>query len=178
MAMTLITTNPDSTDVSSVVFTSGLDSTYKLYIFKFINLNPGTDAQSLTFQGSIDGGSNYNVAITSTFFQAQHQEDDGNPALNYQASLDQAQGTSYQYLTQLTGNGADECSSGELHLFNPASTTYVKHFYSKFSEYDREDKITNDFVSGYFNTTDNIDAVSFKFGSGNFDGTIKMYGVG
>jgi len=162
---------------TTLSFTSGLTSTYGEYIFKFYNIGPATDAQSFSFQGSIDGGSNYNVTMTTTFFQAQHQEDGANGAVNYQSSLDQAQGTAFQPLTQVAGNGADECLVGELHLFNPAGTTYVKHYFSRFSTYHQEDKMVNDHTSGYFNTTDNIDAIQFKFGSGNFDGNIKLWGV-
>jgi hypothetical protein len=177
MAMTLITTNPDSTDVATVSFTSGIDSTYKLYIFKFYDVNPATDNQEFQFQGSIDGGSNYNVTITSSFFRAHHGEDDSS-GLGYTGTMDQAQGTGFQNLVENLGNGADESLAGELYLFNPSNTTYVKHFYSTIQAYEGGDRTYNSYMAGYFNNTNDIDAIRFQMASGNMDGVIKMYGVG
>ena len=178
MAMTLITTNTSS-NASSSAFTSSIDSTYKLYIFKFININPATDGYQFAFNVSIDGGSNYNVAKTTTAFQA-HQAEDGDPAeMGYDASADLAQGTGYQRLSIYgLSNAADASSSGELYLFNPSSTTYAKHFYSTMNSMQENDYTVQGFAAGYANTTSAVNAVDFKMLSGNFDGTIKMYGVG
>jgi len=178
MAMKLITTNPDSTDVATVSFTSSIDSTYKLFIFKFYDCNPASDGVYLTFQGSIDGGSNYNVAMTTTFFQALHAEDNSAATLAYQSGLDQAQGTAFQELADLVGNGADESCAGELFLFNPSNTTYVKHFYTRTRTHSNTDQSIDGFISGYFNTTSAINAMQYKMSGGNMDGIIKMYGVG
>ena len=177
MAMTLITTNPDSTDVATVSFTSGIDSTYKLYIFKFIDLNPATNNVDFTFQGSIDGGSNYNVTETTTTFRAFHYEDDSSTSLGY-TDDDQAQGTAYQIISSGVGNGADESCAGDLFLFNPSNATYVKHWYGTSNTYVANDRTQVLYSAGYFNTTSAINAVSFKMSSGNMDGVIKMYGVG
>ena len=177
MAMTLITTNTESGDASSS-FTSGIDSTYKLYIFKLIDLNPATDNVHFTFQGSIDGGSNYNVASTTTLFQSYHNEDDSAATMSYVTSQDAAQSTSFLPLCHSQGNGGDESMAGTLWLFNPSNTTYVKHFYSTMNGYAASDYSNNNFVAGYFNDTNDIDAIQFKFSSGNMDGVIKMYGVG
>jgi len=176
MAMTLITTNTESGDATSS-FTSGIDSTYKLYIFKFYAVNPATDLAEFEFNGSIDAGSNYNVTKTTTVWRAYHTEG-GSTALGYDTSNDTAQGTGFQRLSMDVGNGADESCAGELFLFNPSSTTYVKHFYCTNSTQDGADAEYNYYIGGYFNTTDNIDAVQFKMSSGNMDGVIKMYGVG
>jgi len=177
MAMTLITTNTSSGAASSS-FTSSIDSTYKLYIFKFYDVNPATDTVKFSFQGSTDGGSNYNVTMTTTFFQAYHDEADSDTSLGYSTGYDQAQGTSFQTMGDTIGNGADESCAGELSLFNPSNTTYVTHDYSKTNNYLNINYCGNAFVAGYFNTTSAIDAMQFKMSSGNFDGTIKMYGVG
>ena len=181
MAMTLITTNPDSTDVANVSFTSSIDSTYKLYIFKFINVNPATDEAEFQVNFSTDGGSNYNMTKTTTQFKARHGEDDST-FFGYQAAQDLAQSTSYQNLTDYSGNAADESINGTLWLFNPSNTTYVKHFYATLSANDAgsgtAQSADNFFVSGYINSTSDIDAVDFKMDSGNMDGVIKMYGVG
>jgi hypothetical protein len=177
MAMTLITTNTESGDATSS-FTASIDSTYKLYIFKFIDINPATDGAVFLFNGSIDAGSNYNVTKTTSFFNAHQQEDDGDAGLNYRTGNDLSQSTDFQYLQSSIGNGADESAAGTLWLFNPSSTTYVKHFYSRLSNMKQNEELWDCFMAGYFNTTDNIDAVQFKMDSGNFDGTIKMYGVG
>ena len=166
---------------ASLSFTSGIDSTYKEYVFEFITVNAATDGTQFTFQCSTDGGSNYNVTMTTTYFTAWHDEGDSQTGLGYDGSKDQAQGTAYQTLTQATGSGADECLAGELHLFNPSSTTYVKNWYATISDYDEGNttagREVNTFPAGYFNTTTALNAIQFKMASGNFDGTIKMYGI-
>ena len=180
MAMTLITTNTE-TNAASSSFTSSIDSTYKLFIFKFINVNPATDEAEFQVNFSTDGGSNYNMTKTTTFFKARHGEDDST-FFAYVTADDLAQGTGYQNLTNYSGNAADESINGTLWLFNPSNTTYVKHFYATLSANDAgsgtAQSADNFFVGGYVNSTSDIDAVDFKMDSGNFDGTIKLYGVG
>ena len=163
---------------SSIEFTSGIDSTYDIYKFEFINCHPASDNAQLTFQGSTDSGSNYNTTITSTTFRAYHKEDGTGATLTYVAGFDQAQGTSYQFLTGGIGNDNDQSVSGDLFIFNPSSTTYVKHFISTLQFYETVNFSENNFNAGYFNSTSAIDAFSFKMNSGNIDaGTIKMYGI-
>ena len=178
MAMTLITTHPDSTDVANVSFTSSIASTYKLFIFKFYDINPATDDTYFTFNGSIDTGSNYNVTKTTTYLNAYHAESGSESALSYDGGQDLAQSTSYQRLSYGNGNDSDGSYAGTLWLFNPSNTTYVKHFYSIGIWQNVGNYSYNSYVGGYFNTTSAIDAVDFKFSSGNMDGVIKMYGVG
>jgi len=162
---------------ASIAFTSGITSTYGEYIFAFYNINPATDGQHFSFQGSIDSGSNYNVAITSSGFSAVNEEGDSG-SMAYVTSLDLAQGTGYQRITENTGSAADESCVGILHLFNPSSTTYVKHWMSDFSVYNTSPAAAHQQCAGYFNSTSAIDAMSFKFESGNINaGTIKMWGV-
>jgi len=161
---------------SSLSFTSGIDSTYDVYIFKFIDYNPATDNTHLTFQCSTDGGSNYNTTLTTTVFYARHYESDAS-VLQYDSGDDQSQGTSYQKVTLGVGNESDASGSGEIYLFAPSSTTYVKHFYATSNLLYALDASTNYFTAGYFNTTSAINAISFKPVTGNFDGTIKMYGL-
>jgi len=158
---------------SSVSFTSGIDSTYDVYIFKFVDVNPATDNVDFTFDCSVS--SSYGTTKTTTFFRSFHREDDVSDLMYYDKDL--AQSTSNQPIGYFLGNGADECCAGELHLFNPASTTYVKHFYSRFNEYHQLSASADIFVGGYFNTTSALDGIKFLMSSGNFDGTIKMYGL-
>jgi hypothetical protein len=142
-----------------------------------LNINPAEDDRRLLFQGSIDGGSNYNITITSTNFRAYNYETGGTPALAYDTGSDQAQDTAFQKFTGTCGNGADECIAGILYLFTPSSTTYVKHFYGTTNTYKQDNVSDVVYLSGYFNDGSNdINANSFKMDSGNFDGTIKMYG--
>jgi hypothetical protein len=176
MAMTLITTNTSS-DAANSSFTSGIDSTYKLYIFKFIDINPATDDVKFGVNFSTDGGSNYNLTKTTTLFNATHEEDDSPAALTYTGN-DLAQSTAYMPMTVSTGGGADESCAGTLWLFNPSNTTYVKHFYSRLSSYDSANGAKDFFMGGYVNSTSDVDAVDFKFDTGNMDGVISMYGVG
>jgi len=174
-SLKLISTSTASSS-ATLNFTSGIDSTYKEYIFKFINCHPASNNVYLDFQGSTDSGSNYNTAITATFFRAYNAENDSGASLAY-VDAGQGNGTSYQNLSRGVGNGNDECVSGYLHLFEPSSTTFVKHFLSITNQYDGSNS-QNTYVGGYFNTTSAIDAVSFKMSSGNIDsGVIKMYGV-
>jgi hypothetical protein len=159
---------------SSVV----LDNTYKEYLFTFNNMHPATDNVQFSFQGSTDGGSSYGVTITSTFFRAYNYEGGTDAALEYDASEDLAQSTSFQILSSQCGNNNDQSCSGYLHLFNPSSTTFVKHFIAKINNYHQGDYSMNYFPAGYFNSTSAIDAIQFKMSSGNIDaGTIKLYGI-
>ena len=163
---------------ASIAFTSGLDSTYDEYMFVFVNMHPATNTTDFSFQCSIDGGSNYNVTMTTTFFWAYHQEGGANDGLEYHASSDQAQGTAYQKLTHETGSDDDQSCSGWLHLYSPSSTTYVKQFYARVNNYSADNKTYDTYTAGYFNTTTALNAISFKMSSGNIDaGTIAMYGI-
>jgi hypothetical protein len=178
MTMKLLATN-SGTFSTEATFTSGIDSTYKLYIFKFYDVNPATDTANFEVNFSIDGGSNYNVAKTTSFFYAYNGES-ASPALSYQTARDLQQGTGGQQIASILGNRSDESAAGELFLFNPASTTYVKHFYSITNGYEGDSPYSiNSFVGGYANVaSDNVDAVQFQMSSGNMDAVIKMYGVG
>ena len=177
-SMVLLDTTTVSTAVASINFTSNITSTYGEYIFKFYTINPATDGAEFTFNGSSDSGSNYNVTKTTTFFFAEHSESGSGGALAYQTARDLAQSTGYQDLGVDLGNGADESCAGELHLFNPSSTTYVKNFYSRIQEYHQNNLSGDCWISGYFNTTSAINAISFKMSSGNINaGTIKMFGI-
>ena len=161
---------------SSVEFT---DLTgYKIFKFVFIDINVSTDSDNFTFQVNASGQSGFNEVMTTSTFRAYHNESDSTTGLDIDSgSQDQAQGTAYQTLSQSLGNGADECCAGELHLFNPASTTYVKHFYSRFNGHHDSDFSMGDFVAGYINTTSAITQISFKPESNTFDGNIYMFGV-
>ena len=163
---------------ASISFTTGINSTYKEYQFYFINCHPATDGVSLTFNLSTDGGSNYNVTKTTTHFKAYHNEADSQAGLIYEDTYDLAQSTSFQKISDGTGNDADQQCSGSLTLFNPASTTYVKHFIACLSDAQSADYNLQSYTAGYGNTTSAVNAIQFKFASGNIDdGTILMYGI-
>ena len=175
--LNLISTQTASSS-ATIDFTSGIDSTYKEYIFKFYDIHPSGDNVDFKFQASTDGGSNYNTTMTTSVFISYHQEDGSPSALSYVTGQDQAQGTSFQGLSDNQGNGSDECCVGTLHLFDPSNTNFVKHFISRFNQYNYDNYSREDYVAGYFNTTSAIHAFQFKFDSGNIDaGTIKLYGV-
>ncbi len=174
--MVLLSTQTAS-NAASVSFTSGIDSTYKLYIFKFIDINPSTDNQRLEFQVNASGQTGYNEVITSTIFYARHSEADTNAQLTYYTGGDQAQGTAYQNIGWISDH-ADHSLVGDLRLFNPSSTTYVKHFSARTTWNNDTDGLMDGFIGGYINTTSAITEISFKVASGTFDGTIKMYGLG
>ena len=166
-----------ATDSTGIAFTSGIDSTYGEYISGFYNINLATNNEHLEFQVNASGESGYNETITSTFFKAFHSEADNVVGPSYNTGDDQAQGTAYQSLIENAGSDADENCAGKLHLFNPSSTTYVKHFYSRLSSSHEGPGCLDNFGAGYINTTAAITGINFDSSSGNFDGTIKMWGV-
>jgi len=165
---------------ASIEFTSGIDSTYKEYIFYFVNIHPATNEVNFQFNMSSDGGSNYNVTKTTTFFEVFHREDDATPDFGYMSSKDLAQGTGFQDLVGILGNNNDDNTSGFLHLFNPSSAVFVKHFISRFSGNYRAGLPAemDHYSAGYGNTTSAIDAIKFQMSSGNIDaGQILLFGV-
>ena len=174
-SMTLLQTQTASSS-ATIEFTSNIDSTYDSYVFKLINIHPQTDTEHISFNGSIDGGSNYNVTKTSTFFTAYNLESDVEAALGYTTSRDLAQSTAVQKLIDID-SANDMAASGYLHLFNPSSTTFVKHFIARFSGSTNE-VCKDTFIAGYFNDTNDINAIQFSMTSGNIDsGVIKLYGI-
>jgi hypothetical protein len=186
-AMTLIKEQTASSS-ASISFVDGssdvvLDSTYPIYKFEFINIHAGTDRVKFQFQGSTDGGSNYNTTMTTTYFNAYHTESDsGTPTVEYNTGQDDAQSTSFSDLIPPIGIDNDNNAVGYLHLFNPSSTTFVKHFISNMNHTYVTSSNTpytwQGFKSGYFNSTSAIDSIQFKMSSGNIDsGDILLYGV-
>ena len=165
---------------ASLSFTSGIDSTYKEYIFYMGNIHAQTDQVNFQFNMSIDGGSNYNVTKTTTSFRAGNYENDSSTAFAYLDSDDLAQSTGFKNLTENTSMGYDNDQNlgGFLHLYNPSSTTFVKHFIARTNNAHWIDVSTDGYFAGYGNTTSAVDAVQFKMSSGTIDsGTIKLYGI-
>ena len=159
---------------SSVV----LDNTYKEYLFVFNNIHPATDGVYFSFQGNAAGGSGFDETITSTVFVAQHSEGGSGAELGYGNSRDQAQGTAIQNISDTIGNDNDQSLSGYLRLFNPSSTTFVKHFMATTNIAHPSNFTMNNYSAGYFNTTSAIDEIQFSMNSGNIDaGTISLYGI-
>ena len=163
---------------ASISFTTGINSTYKEYQFWFINMNPASSGQNVQFNMSTDGGSNYNVTKTSTAFWAYHNEAGTDTLLGYDTNRDLAQSTGFQSLSAGLSNDADSNCSGTLTIFNPASTTYVKHFIATSNTTDSGTYSINMFFAGYGNTTSAVNAIRFQMATGNIDdGTILMYGI-
>jgi len=162
---------------SNISITSGIDSTYNIYKFRFINIHPSnnTTTFSVNFR---DGGSNYDATKTTSFFAANHSEDDSSTSLAYATGADLAQSTGAQKIATSVGNDNDENFSGELYLFNPSSTTFVKHFMGVNQISNHSDTSAQEFYSGYCNVTAAIDGVQFSTSAGTFEtGTIEMYGI-
>ncbi len=164
---------------STISFTSGIDSTYKEYIFKFINCHPSANGPNFNVNFSIDGGSNYNVTKTTWFFHSRHDEDGSDGQVVYDTGGDLAQGTGNQYISRGIGNSsADECLSGEFVIYNPSDTTFIKHFVGVSNSMEVNASSQAAYFGGYCNTTSAVNAVRFAFNTGNIDtGTIKLYGV-
>jgi len=180
-AMTLIKeqTASSSATISFVHGTSDvvLDSTYPIYLFKIIQAHPNSNDVGMQV-GFRDGGSAYDASKTTTSWRAYHAEDDSAANLSYYTAIDHQNTTGFQYLTGGTGNDNDQCLPGELWLFNPSSTTFVKHFIYRGSDQQADNAAYDLNIAGYCNTTSAIDGVQFKFNSGNIDaGTFKLYGI-
>jgi len=179
--ITLISSQTASSS-ASLSFTTGIDSTYRTYLFKWINCHPATNRDEFQFNMSTDGGSNYNVTKTSTYFEAYHGVVFNDTAFSYNTSFDLAQSTSYQVLAHNIGNANDEATSGELYLFSPSNTTFVKHYLSRNLRQTQDNSGNpyqgDDYIGGYGNTTSAINAITFQYAGGNIDaGTILMYGI-
>ena len=171
-------TASSSATLSFVHGSGGVDfSTYKEYMFTFKNIHAESAVNSFNFNGSIDAGSNYNVAKTTTYFSAYLNENDSSGTLEYSTSQDLAQATGFQKLAGTVSVDNDHALSGYLHLFNPSSTTFVKHFIWS-CNYGYETGTENPHGAGYFNTTSDIDAVRFQMTSDAIDaGDICLYGI-
>ena len=166
---------------STISFVDGssdvvLDDTYKEYLFTFNNIHPSAKG-NFQFNMSTDSGSNYNVAKTTTVHLAWHAESDASAGGGYNDSLDLAQGTGVANISGDIVTDNDASCSGYLHLFEPSSTTYVKHFMAATQRMD--DATSNNlYMAGYGNTTSAVDAVQFQMASGNIDaGDICLYGI-
>jgi hypothetical protein len=173
-------TASSSATLSFVDGTDGvvLDDTYKEYYFTYNNMHPATDNVEFQFNMSVDGGSNYNVVKTSTYFYSYHDEGGSSTGLVYFASGGLAQSTNFQPLSFSLGNGNDESLSGELNLFNPSSTTFVKNFTAVNNVYHKSNFTQNRYVAGYGNNTSAVNAIRFQMSSGNIDaGDICLYGI-
>jgi len=176
--LTLLTTATADNSATTLTFNSSINSTYDVYLFKFINMHCAS-ADGYFQVNFRDGSTAYDATKTTTFFRAQHNEAGNAQGLGYQAGDDLAQSTGVQRISVPTGNDNDTSVSGTLQLFSPSSTTFVKHFMSNVNDKDMSDYSVNCFMAGYCNVTAAIDGVQFSYSTGNIQsGTIKMYGVG
>tara|TARA_R100000541_G_scaffold27027_1_gene36357 strand:- start:1470 stop:2093 length:624 start_codon:yes stop_codon:yes gene_type:complete len=177
--LTLLTTATASSS-ATLTFDSNINSTYNSYLFKFIDIHPASESSDAHLCVNFrDGGSNYDATKTTTYFDATHSEADST-SLAYSTSHDLVQGTGVAKISSDIGADNDQAGSGTLQLFDPSSTTFVKHFISRVQIANAGDSSQDTFVAGYANVTAAIDGVQFTLSnSANIDsGTIKMYGVG
>ena len=177
-AMILISTATASSS-ATIDFTSGISSTYKEYIFKFIDIHQANNEADFQFQVDTGTNTSYNQTITSTGFIASHKEDNSATTLAaHSGSALLHNEEVFQDLGRSLGNDADQSLNGELHLFEPSNTTFVKHFIGVINEAGAADESVQRHIAGYINTTTAITRIRFKADGGNIDsGTIKMYGV-
>ncbi len=175
-AMTLLSTQTASSS-STIDFTSGIDSTYDEYVFKFYDIHPQTDNTHFNVNFR-DGSSAYDATKTTTWFRSQHDEANSDTALEYVASVDLAQSTDGARLMTSMSSDSDHGGNGYLHLYNPSSTTFVKNFIARTSSVWYLDYEWDAYLAGYCNVTAAIDGVQFAMSSGNIDsGVIKLYGI-
>ena len=162
---------------ASIEFTLG---NYKEYQFYFVNMHPDA-VRAFKFNFSTDSGSTYSVSKTTTFFKASHYESGVSYEFGYEAGYDLANSTADQTLTEGTvTNDNDASLSGYMQIFNPSSTTYVKHFMANINQLGSPAgrKTFNNYIAGYANTTSALTNIKFVMTSGTIDdGTILMYGI-
>ena len=177
----LIKTLTADDSATNLTFVNGasnvvLDATYKTYLFKLINIHPKTNDTNFTVNFR-DGGTNYDATKTSTAWQALHPES-GGPSVGYVTADDLSQATGEQILFEGLGGDADQSLSGEMFLFNPSSTTFIKHYMYRACNSQQSDQFRVAYKAGYCNVTAAIDGVKFTINSGNIEsGTIKLYGI-
>ena len=175
-SMNLISTQTASSS-STISFTSGIDSTYDEYQIHFIDVHGSNDDENLQFNMTTDG-TNFNVTKTTTYFVAYHNEAGNDTDLTYETNRDLAQSTGFQNLNDRLGADNDQCVAGVFKLFNPSSTTFVKHYLCTSSAYQAPDYNKQAFSAGYGNTTSAITGIQFKMSAGTIDtGTFKLYGI-
>ena len=174
--ITLISSQTASSS-ASISFTTGIDSTYRTYLFKFINIHPATENAELGYNFTTDG-TNFNVSKTTTAWRSFQNESGTGGVLDYQSSKDLANGTGDQPITWDVESDADASTSGELFVFSPSSTIFVKHFIHQSNGMHSNPAVFTNFSAGYCNTTSAITGIIFRYTSGNIDaGTIYMYGI-
>ena len=160
-----------------------LDNTYKEYLFIFTNIHSsgGGDDYWFGFQASTDGGSNYNTTVTSNVYAAYNAEGGGlhrTFSFRQQSTFSLGQETGLQRLCYQQDDDNQIAACGILHIFDPSSTTFMKHFIARGQTEGYTNYAHTLDVGGYFNTTSAIDAIQFKMNSGNIDaGTITLYGI-
>ena len=139
-------------------------------------MHPSAGGVKFEFQANVSGASGYNEAMITTYFRTYSTDDGVGRAFGFSTG-DAQSGTAFQPLSHGTCSGSTCATSGELWLFNPSNTYYVKHFHSRFSQMGNT-AIQDDYAAGFFDVTGAINAVKFQTTSGTFDGTITMYGMG
>jgi len=175
-SMNLISTQTASSS-STISFTSGIDDTYDEYIFKFYDIHPSANA-NFTFQADTGTNTSYNQTITSTYVEIKHTENNSETQLRYKTDDDLAQSTSFHKLCIGIGTTNDNSCSGQLTIFSPSSSVFVKHFISQANNLKDNDQSNQSLTAGYFNTTTALTRFQFKMASGNIDsGVIKLYGI-
>ena len=178
MILTLIASNSsDTTDLSEIVFTSGIDGTYDEYMFVYTDIGPATDNVNFTVQFNADGAADYDEELMSIASYTQMGEDVSLTNFALTSSTAYILGTGKQMLAQDLGNGATESASGILHLYRPSNTTYVKTFMAQTAYYDQATRAHSRIVGGYINITEAVTDIQFAMSSGNLDGLVQMYGV-
>jgi hypothetical protein len=175
----------DGSDSDATFTSSHITSTYKEFLFVFNHIHPETDGAHLTFNASVDNGSNYNVAKTSATFWAENVESSDDGQIQYRTGQDLAQGTGEQIIMNNLGNGNDESGAGIMRLYNPSDTTFVKNFTCRHQYYhfgnvggSTAGYAIDNYTTGYLNTTSAVNNIRFKMSSGEIQGgTIDLFGV-
>ena len=150
---------------ASVAFTSGITSTYDVYMITGVGIVPTTDATVLNSRFSTNSGSSY---ITS-----------GYDSFNANLGSMGAHTSDRMILTEGLGlsNNTSRVASMLLYLYRPSGSGY-KTISSTVSFADRNNTPYHAVRIGSSNTTTAVNAIQFYMASGNIStGTFRLYGL-
>jgi len=168
----LLSTTTVSSNTTNVDITANITATYPTYQLRFINIKVETDGANVQFNSSINGGSGYGIATTSTYSRTA-----GQSAYSYETDKDLHNSTSPQRLSHSQGNDSDSGLCAYMWLYNPSSTTFNKGFQVDGVHFQTDKANFYYHCHGMINTTSAVNAVRINASSGDIaSGIIKLYG--
>ena len=141
------------------------------YVFILSDVHPATDAQPLEMTLSTDGGSSY---LSSNYEFAHQGRTSGGTELSHAGTDDSV----FDMSSNNVGNATNEQIACQIYLHKPAGTAGWKLINVLSTVVDNSAATCVGIQGGVQRIQTAINAVQFKFGSGNIDsGIIKLFGI-